>query len=147
MMAVYFMLDKTAGSVKIGTSVDPKKRQKALQTGSTEPLILLGTIEGGRHVERDLHKRFHEYRIRGEWFKWIEISQSVYELLGKSMVVQTNRVYHKGEFEMITGVGEDELQIANSSAMYRWQLPLLTPCGRVRGDTWIECQRREFLES
>lgn len=146
-MAVYFLVDGGADSVKIGMSNNPKKRQASLQTGSTESLLLLGTIEGGRDVERSLHERFAEYRIRGEWFKWTPISEQIRELLGEAGFVRADRLYPMWEFQMITGVGKDDLYRANACAMHRYSLALLTPSGRVRGSVWLECQRREFVES
>lgn len=52
--------------VKIGYSSDPKKRLAALRTGHYEDLQLLWVQTG--YYERDLHKHFGAYRIRGEWF-------------------------------------------------------------------------------
>jgi len=40
-----------------------------LQVGCPEELILLAVIDGGREVEEELHARFADYRIRGEWFE------------------------------------------------------------------------------
>lgn len=56
------------GPVKIGsTHGDPNRRLKELQTGSSEPLRLLGTLDGAEW-ERELHERFAEWRLHGEWF-------------------------------------------------------------------------------
>jgi hypothetical protein len=53
--------------VKIGfTSGTPKGRMSSLQTGIPMRLTLLWSTEGD--YERDLHIRFNEYRVIGEWF-------------------------------------------------------------------------------
>jgi hypothetical protein len=61
---VYFIRD--GGKVKIGHSVKPSVRMAALETHSK--LELLAACHGGRIREQALHKRFKEYRIKGEWF-------------------------------------------------------------------------------
>lgn len=62
---VYFLRDGDA--VKIGHSVEPKKRRSQIST--CRPLELLLTIPGGREREAALHKKFARYRIKGEWFQ------------------------------------------------------------------------------
>lgn len=67
---VYFIKAKCEGNpIKIGYSIDPKKRLKSLQTASPVKLKLVKAIPGNRDTERNLHRRFKKYRIRGEWFK------------------------------------------------------------------------------
>ena len=67
----YLVYDCT--NVKIGIAVDPHKRLKQLQTGSSAELRLLGIIgfdsqADARYVERILHKKCGEHSVRGEWF-------------------------------------------------------------------------------
>lgn len=54
--------------VKIGIARDVAQRLRNLQTGSPEDLFLLGTMVGGKAAESDIHRRFRECHIRGEWF-------------------------------------------------------------------------------
>ena len=64
---IYFIQQDTSGPIKIGyTNKHVRKRLSALQTGCSECLNLLGTIEGNRDVERQLHSQFKH--MRGEWF-------------------------------------------------------------------------------
>lgn len=63
---VYFLYN--GESVKIGHSKNPKKRVKQLQTGSSSRILLLGSIEGGKELEKELHKKFNYIRIKNEWF-------------------------------------------------------------------------------
>ena len=66
---VYFITDGI--NIKIGfTSKSIKKRLKQLQTGNDKPLYILGYISGTKETESNLHKLFHQERIRynGEWF-------------------------------------------------------------------------------
>lgn len=73
---VYFVQAGEDGLVKIGCASDVASRLATLQTGSPEPLRLLGVTAGGKSAESALHRRFAHLRVRGEWFVAAE------ELLG-----------------------------------------------------------------
>lgn len=61
------MKNMNSGHFKIGHSSTPTFREKTLQ--AQEPDVrLLAFIEGDQDRERDLHRAFAEYRVRGEWF-------------------------------------------------------------------------------
>jgi len=64
--SVYFAA--SGGQVKIGWSRKVSARLAQLQTGSAVPIKLLGTVAGGRALERRLHERFAHLRVAGEWF-------------------------------------------------------------------------------
>ena len=64
---VYFIADGH-GRVKIGRSTHPAGRLAQLQTGTGLPLTLIGAIPGDRIVEAQMHERFAERRLQGEWF-------------------------------------------------------------------------------
>ncbi len=65
---IYFVQNKARNAVKIGFSENLEARLKVLQTVSLDPLELIGTIEGDRDAEKELHKKFKDFKIRGEWF-------------------------------------------------------------------------------
>jgi hypothetical protein len=64
--SVYFA--GSGGQIKIGWSRKVSARLAQLQTGSPIPIKLLGTMPGGRAVERRLHEQFAHLRLAGEWF-------------------------------------------------------------------------------
>lgn len=66
----YVMFDKSTGFYKIGKSVNPRYREKTLQ--SEKPTIELLHVFH-TNIEKKLHKEYHNKRIRGEWFA-LEIS-------------------------------------------------------------------------
>ncbi len=67
---VYFV--SQGNKVKIGFTNNIKQRMKNIKTSSPLSLKLLGTIDGDRNVEKELHLKFHQYKdnLFGEWFQW-----------------------------------------------------------------------------
>ena len=63
---VYFL--RAGNVVKIGHSTNLRSRFKSLKTGIAEDARVVKALPGGRNREREFHKRFAEYRLRGEWF-------------------------------------------------------------------------------
>ncbi len=57
--------------IKIGKSTKAAGRLANLQTANPFPLETIAILDtgDGSQLERDLHKRFAQYRHRGEWFK------------------------------------------------------------------------------
>lgn len=82
---VYFVEAKNLGLVKIGFSKDPSKRLKDLQTGSPDELEGLFTFPGTKQKEKELHRKLHRFRVRGEWFKLDDIG-SIYNTLYEEML-------------------------------------------------------------
>lgn len=64
---VYFISDGHA--VKIGYSWRPEYRMADLQAATHRELKLLAQCTGSIKTERELHSRFAELRLSGEWFK------------------------------------------------------------------------------
>lgn len=67
---IYVMGSEQSSVVKIGTAKDPAARLVAIQAGHPHPLTVLFQAEGGRDVERFLHRAFGSLRVsaRREWF-------------------------------------------------------------------------------
>jgi len=57
---------KANNQVKIGITKDVPARLKELQTGNSAELRAIEVLEGNR--EKELHKLFADYRLKGEWF-------------------------------------------------------------------------------
>ena len=75
----YLYAIRGAGMIKIGRSVSPELRFKAIQSGSPVRLELVGYVKGDHAQERRMHRKFKEYRSHGEWFRdegavseWVE---------------------------------------------------------------------------
>lgn len=66
---IYFIQQGPEGPIKIGWTLDPKKRLREFQTANAHVLYLRGVISGSRGDEANVHGLFEEHRIRGEWFQ------------------------------------------------------------------------------
>ncbi len=67
--SIYLIACEYPFSVKIGyTRRDPQARLQQLQTGSPNKLCLLGWFPGDIKDEKELHTKFAEHRLAGEWF-------------------------------------------------------------------------------
>lgn len=65
---VYVMIDHNTKYFKIGRSNSPLKRERTLQ--SEKPTIeLIHKFECEYGIEKELHNKFNDKKIRGEWFK------------------------------------------------------------------------------
>ena len=66
---IYLISDVKKEYCKIGyTQKDPLSRLCSIQVGNPIELEISFLIEGSRKLEKQLHKKFEEYYIRGEWF-------------------------------------------------------------------------------
>lgn len=65
----YVYVARCGDRLKIGTSVQPDKRLRNIETQSGKEFDEVWLIEGNRNLERRLHGRFDDYRTLGEWFK------------------------------------------------------------------------------
>lgn len=67
---IYFIQDEVTTHIKIGfTDHPPEDRVAQLQTGSPSKLVLLASCVGDRSTEDELHERFKDARVHGEWFR------------------------------------------------------------------------------
>lgn len=71
----YVYAISNGAAVKIGWSSShpglPAGRMAQLQTAHVEELRLIGALLAAPELERTLHARFAEHRIRGEWFRCV----------------------------------------------------------------------------
>lgn len=66
---VYFIQGLCGGAIKIGYSISPEKRLKALQTGYHDTLTILLMIPGSESTETTIHRQFEASKLKGEWFR------------------------------------------------------------------------------
>lgn len=74
---VYFIQHGDYGPVKIGWAIDAEQRRRDLQTGNPERLHIRVLIPGDRLLEGELHRRFADWRLQGEWFGGGEQSAAI----------------------------------------------------------------------
>jgi hypothetical protein len=63
---VYFF--RAGNAVKIGFSTNLVQRSKQLQTACSERAFMAKFLKGTLLTERQVHEKFAEYRLNGEWF-------------------------------------------------------------------------------
>lgn len=63
---VYFIRSEDA--VKVGTSRNPQRRLAVMQTAHPGKLEIAALRVGDSKMEREYHRRFAPFRLRGEWF-------------------------------------------------------------------------------
>lgn len=79
---VYFVLNPARNAIKIGYTQSLDRRFATLQNASSDKLELLGSLEGDKDIERELHARFAEYRGIGEWFNYTDdLRDAIEEIL------------------------------------------------------------------
>lgn len=68
---IYFVqLEMEEGPIKIGfTSSSMYRRLDSVRSFLPWGIKTLGYMAGGKEEERELHKKFRKFRIRGEWFR------------------------------------------------------------------------------
>lgn len=77
---IYLCRNKRNGLVKIGYTTNPTYREKTLQ--SEEPEVFFEQIyEGTLDQEQELHRRFADRRIRGEWFELLPRDMDVIDAM------------------------------------------------------------------
>ena len=74
MTTYVYLIQKGYGSIKIGVSDNPEGRLGELQTGNHGQLFLIAKFPLASRaeaflMEKELHEKFKEYRLKGEWFK------------------------------------------------------------------------------
>lgn len=84
---IYFLVE--ADQVKIGYALDIETRRKTLQTGVAKTLFIVGAYEGDVKDEKELHRRFKDYKLRGEWFS---VTQKVQEYITSKCVLGYGKV-------------------------------------------------------
>lgn len=93
---IYFMqsLDK----IKIGyTANNVTERKRQLETGNPHGIVVIGTVQGSKIHETDLHNSLKEYKIQGEWFKdCAEIRSYIADILDKKRIVKYKQCLYGG---------------------------------------------------
>ena len=63
-----YVIGPVEGAYKIGISRDVESRLNTLQTGVPVNLSLVCSFPGGEFLEKTLHRKFWDKKVRGEWF-------------------------------------------------------------------------------
>jgi len=67
---IYFIAEDDTNYVKIGyCKASPETRLQQLQVGNVRKLRIVASCEGTLGAETELHLRFKDSLVRGEWFR------------------------------------------------------------------------------
>lgn len=83
---IYFA--RAGNKVKIGISKNPKQRLGGIRTGNSSKVRIYYVTPGDSRKERDLHRRFAEHRVNGEWFLF---AQTIRDWIAKDEAERTTR--------------------------------------------------------
>ena len=90
---IYFIGSDGGSAIKIGYSKNPWARVKDFQTGTTEKLLVVGTVATTENSEIEIHKLFDGARISGEWFKRnSEINNVINKIQDKTLKMDSDVV-------------------------------------------------------
>lgn len=66
-----FQQSRDTWQIKVGVAANPHRRLRQLQTGNSNRLHLLATLQplNARQTEAALHRKYRHYRRSGEWFE------------------------------------------------------------------------------
>ena len=67
---VYVLGNEEQAICKIGYSTNPLNRMSSVQTGCPYKLKFLLIIKGNMLMEQELHKKYANQRLNGEWFSY-----------------------------------------------------------------------------
>ncbi len=129
--SVYMVQNQTTGAVKIGYSGDLPNRIRALQTGSGANLHILRVIPGAKATETWLHRRFSQYRLRGEWFAF---HPDMLEVVAPDEVPVTPTVVFRRDVNLTLKERVAEAQKIGSETGLSDQQTLLILVGRMTNE-------------
>ena len=89
---VYIIKNLDTNNIKVGVGTDPVKRLSQLQTGSDSELDLVYTsflCSNAFSLESEVHDKFKDCHIRGEWFK-VDESEVIGYLESKRYVLKSD---------------------------------------------------------
>jgi hypothetical protein len=85
---IYFLQPTDGGPIKIGFSDNVDARVRQLEWHYGRPLALLGTMEGGREEETEIHSRFAHLRLgRTEQFR---PASELLAFIGRPLLIGAN---------------------------------------------------------
>lgn len=117
---IYFIQTSDNRYIKIGTAEDPIKRLAGIQTSMPYKIRLIGVMLGDYALERVLHDKFRNTRVRGEWFQTTRqlVEQAIYEGAPRLYREYEKSVHAATYAELIRAEGALLELHANAAAIY-----------------------------
>ncbi len=105
---IYFIDTADGQFVKIGYSVNVKRRLSELQVSSPCRLTLRGVVPGNREYEKGIHDIFSDQHVSGEWFRrvdWMDDVINDLDLTGIQDNVDNNTRPRLGPLAVVSTCG------------------------------------------
>lgn len=71
-----YVMQASSGRIKIGRSMDAKRRRHDLESASGQKIALLAVLPGRSSEENAIHRQLASHRGIGEWFQCTKTSQA-----------------------------------------------------------------------
>lgn len=154
----YVIQGEPGSPIKVGKGDRPERRLAEFQTGNPQELRLLYVVPGGYELERELHYRLRDSKVRGEWFAepgvqgflvWMhaycEHAVEVYRATGRLPEIPKTHRTAKGHY--VTRVGANIIhrwrmsQPADNPVTVRYTKP-----EPLSADEVLERRRKAYIE-
>lgn len=125
---IYFAQAIDGGPIKIGCTGDVSRRCKQLENHYGKPLAILGTMDGSRAEEAEIHARFAHLRLTGRSTNGRRIEQ------------------FKPAADLMAFIGRPLLVSADSDAVevMRTRLEKLVLAAKPEWLAWLDAMRKKF---
>jgi hypothetical protein len=108
-MAVYFIQRPNDGAIKIGHTTEFKARFDALEAFTGMDLTTLCILDKDRKFEKEMHEKFNNIRLKGEWFKSDKLLLDYIDSLNtQSVSIDSDKIKRKGRSVSVRFSKEDE---------------------------------------
>ncbi|TKD50198.1 GIY-YIG nuclease family protein [Sphingomonas baiyangensis] len=106
MKQIYFLRPiGSVGPIKIGCSIEPRKRLNVIAGWSPIPLEVAACAPGGHLQEGDLHHRFAHLALHGEWFAVdAELAELVEEVARTGRLPEVEAVRRQPNNRVVAGI-------------------------------------------
>ncbi len=119
-MTVYFAAAE--GRIKIGyTTIAVRKRLQQISAHLPKSLELIGTIEGGREIERAAQEALSPHHLKGEWFRdCLEARGAIASIIDGRITLVCRRAKDYREFTPTTPLPENRRKARNFLLNAMW---------------------------
>ncbi len=89
---------QSLNKIKIGyTANNVVDRKRQLETGNPHGIVVIGTVQGSKVHETEIHNSLKEYKAQGEWYEdCTEVRSYITDILNKKKIIKYKQNLYKG---------------------------------------------------